>query len=117
MNSKLNYLFSLIYIGLAIFAQPVFAANRLGIKNLNDVVKKLLCPITDLMFAVLMIISIIMVLYAAYIYLTSSGDTTKISTATKTITYAAIAVAVALVAKNFPYIIAAFFGATLGGSC
>ncbi len=83
----------------------------------KELASNILCPIISAMFAVLMVISSIMVLYGAYLYLTAAGDTEKVSKGTKTITYAAVAIVVALVAKNFPIIIATFFGTTLGAGC
>lgn len=96
---------------------PVAHAQLGNISTVNGFVSKVLCPIVGAMFSVLMVLSSIMVLYGAYTYLTAAGDAEKVSKATKTITYAAVAVVVALIAKNFPFIVATFFGTTLGPGC
>mgnify|MGYP001561545888 CR=1 FL=1 len=75
------------------------------------------CRVSSGIFAVLMAISVIMVLWAAYNYLTSSGDEEKIKKATRTITYAAVAIVVALIATGFPFVIASFTGTTLAPGC
>lgn len=64
------------------------------------------------MFYILISIAIIMVLWAAYNYLVAGDDTEKVSRATKTITYAAIAVVVALLAKGFPVLIGSIFSSS-----
>jgi hypothetical protein len=68
-----------------------------------------LCAVVNWLFYILIVFSVIMVLIAGYRYLTSNGDPEKVSTATKTITYAAIAIVVALIAKGFPALIGSFF--------
>lgn len=67
------------------------------------------CPIISSMFWVLIIISIIMVLWAAYLYVTAGDDTEQVHKATKTITYAAVAIVVAFLAVGFPYVVASIF--------
>lgn len=67
------------------------------------------------MFWTLTFLTVVMVLVAAYQYLTSQGDPQKVGNATKTITWAAVAVIVALIAAVFPIIIGDIFGVDLGG--
>jgi len=69
------------------------------------------------MFWVLIAVSVVLVFIAAYGYLTSAGDAEKVKNATKTITYAAVAIVVALLAKGFPYVIGDVFGWTGTGGC
>lgn len=71
---------------------------------------KLLCPIAGAMFYILIALSVVFVVWAAYKYLTSRGEEENIRTANRTITYAAISIAVALIARGFPYIIQSVFG-------
>ena len=47
--------------------------------------------------------------WAAFTYLTAEDDTEKVHRATKTLTFAAVAIVVALVAKGFPYLIMSIF--------
>jgi hypothetical protein len=66
------------------------------------------------MFDILLTLSVIMVMWAAYVYLTAGDDTEKVHKATKTLTYAAVAILVALLAKGFPNIIASIFNQDAG---
>jgi len=77
--------------------------------------KDLFCPIIDVMFWVLLSVSIIMVLWAAYLYVTSEGEAEKPSQARKMILYAMIGIAIALIAKGVPSIVADVFGYGAGG--
>lgn len=74
------------------------------ISNSSQVVN-LLCGGLNWMFWGLIVLSIAMALTAAYMYATSNGDAEKVSKAGKTLTYVAIAVVVAVVAKSMPLII------------
>jgi hypothetical protein len=58
--------------------------------------------VTNWIFYLIMIIVMVMVLYGAFIFLTSSGDPTKTARATKTITFAVIGLIVALLARAVP---------------
>jgi hypothetical protein len=70
-----------------------------------------MCGIANWMFYFLMILSVIMVVVAAYLYLTSNGDPEKVGKATKSITYAAIGIVVGLLAKAIPSLMASIIGA------
>ena len=92
------------------------------VSNVDSLGEGLFCPIVNIMFWVLISIAIIMVMWAAYLYLTAGDDTEKVHRATKTITFAAIAVIVGILAKGFPTLIATVFGSGLnspwqGGGC
>ena len=101
----------------AVFPNLVFAQRSGGTRGTEELVGRILCPIFNTMFSVFIILSTIIVVYAAYLYLASGGDTEKVSKATKTITYAAVGILVALVSKGFPIIVASFFGTTISGGC
>ncbi len=78
----------------------------------------ILCNILDYVFGLLMILALVFVLVAAFYYLTSSGEPEKVSTANKTLTWAAVAIVVALFARGFPFIIASVVqGSIQGGAC
>lgn len=62
------------------------------------------------MFWVLLAVAVIMVLWAAYLYLTAGEDTEQVHRATKILTFAAVAVVVGLLAKGFPLLIESIFG-------
>jgi fumarate reductase subunit D len=78
----------------------------------GDLGKNLFCPIISWMFWILIAVAVIMVMWAAFIYLTAGDDTEKVHRATKTLTYAAIAVVVALLARGFPALVANIFSAS-----
>jgi hypothetical protein len=69
-----------------------------------------MCAIANWMFYFLIILSVIMVVAAAYIYLTSNGDPEKVGTATKTLTYAAVGILVGVLAKAIPTLVASIVG-------
>ncbi|MBI4087699.1 MAG: hypothetical protein HY434_02610 [Candidatus Liptonbacteria bacterium] len=105
----------------AIFAVVQFALfpsayAAIELRGAQDVVSKVLCPVFDTMFTILIALAAIMVIWAAYIYLRAGDDSEKVSKAHKTITYAAVAVVVALIAKGFPVLISSIFpGGTIPG--
>jgi hypothetical protein len=73
---------------------------------LNDI-----CGVFDWMFYFLIALSVVFIVIAAYRYLTASGNPEKVKSANSTIIYAAIAVAVALLAVAIPSIVANFLNA------
>ena len=70
----------------------------------------LLCTFVNYMFWFVIIISIIMVLYASYTYVTASDDTEKTSKARRILVYSSIGIIVALLALGFPSIVATITG-------
>jgi len=70
---------------------------------------KVLCNITAYFFWIVITVSVIMILYAAMTYATAGSDTEKTSKARRTITYAAVGIAVALLAYGFPAIVGSLF--------
>ncbi len=76
-------------------------------QNLLD----LTCVVFGWLFYFLIALTVVFIVIAAYRYLTASGNPEKIKGATNTILYAAIAVAVALLAKSLPLIVGDFLGA------
>ena len=92
-------------------------AQLTNVDTVDEVVCDVIKPIADVMFNFLLIISVIMVIWAAYQYLTAGGDAEKVKGATRTITYAAVAVVVTLLAGAFPDIIASIFGGGLAQLC
>ncbi len=102
-----------LFGALQFFAPIGYAA--ININGPQDVNSQILCPIAGYMFAILIGVCTIMILVAAFIYATAGGDEQKVGKATKTITYAAVGVVVALVAKAFPNIVASMLGQTVTG--
>ena len=97
----------------ATYALPAYAQNpSITLNNPSDVVK-MICSVASAMFWILIAVSVVMVLYGAFLYLTGGSDPEKVKNAHKTITYAAVGVVVALIAKGFPSLIASVF--SVGG--
>lgn len=86
--------------------------------NINQVTGQagLLCTIINWIFWLLIVLTIIFVLVAAFKYLTAAGDPEKVKSAGNTLLYAAIAVVVALIAKGLPLIVSSFIGGGLGST-
>lgn len=78
------------------------------VQNATDI-QNLLCSIVSWFIWVVIIVSVIMVVYAAYCYATAGEDTEKVSTGRRTLTYAAVGIIVALCAAGFPTIIQTIF--------
>ena len=103
--------FPLVRLAYAAFTVP----SPSGISSLPTTitgtvdVQDFLCIGLDWMFWVLIVLSIAMFLVGAYRYTTSQGEPEKVHTANKTLLYAAIAVAVALIAGGMPLIIDTLF--------
>lgn len=91
-----------------LFSSVAYAV--LSITDPKDISSKILCPIAAAMFWILIALSSIMVIWAAFLYLTAAGESEKVSKAHKTLAYAAVAVVVALLAKGFPVIVASLVG-------
>ena len=80
------------------------------------------CTIIDVLFGVLVFLTIFFVALAAYKYLTSGGEPDKVKDASAQILYAAVAIVVALVAKGFPTIVGSLVSSptltiTIFGGC
>lgn len=103
-------------IGILAFSALVTnaAAPDIGVRDVGSLRTKL-CNVFNAGFDILLVIAAIMVLVGAYVYLTAGGDAEKVKTATKILTYTAVAIVVALLAKAFPWIITNLFGGGRGG--
>ena len=108
--STLTSLFGGLLVAGVAFAQGTTPAPTIvtDVNNLGDV----FCPVVDWMFWVLLAVSVIMVIWAAYTYLIAEDDTEKVHRATKTLTYAAVAIVVALIAKGFPDLVQTIFSSS-----
>lgn len=96
---------------LTVAAFLVPTAHAYAIKlNIDEIAGKF-CIILNWVFTAAIITGIIMVVIAAFKYMTAKGDATKLSEAHQTFFYAAIGLAVAILAASVPFIIATFLGA------
>ena len=68
-----------------------------------------ICTAVDWIFTFLIIIAIIFVLVAAFKYLTAGGDPEKVKSASHNLIYAAVAVAIGIIAQGVPLIVITFF--------
>jgi hypothetical protein len=75
----------------------------------------LMCTAFDYLFYGLIALSIIMIVFAAFNYVTAGDNAEKVSKANKIILYAAIGIAVALIAKGVPLIVANFLSPSISG--
>lgn len=73
----------------------------------------LLCTTFGWLFYGLIALSVVMIVIAGYNYVTAGDNAEKVSKANKMILYAAVGIAVALIAKAVPLIVSNFLG---GGS-
>ena len=62
-------------------------------------------------FTVFLIVAVIFILLAAFNYLFSQGDPTKVKTATKQVVYEAVAIAVALLSVSIRFVVEQLIGA------
>ncbi len=76
----------------------------------------LICTVINWIFWLLVVLTIIFVLLAAFRYLTAAGDPEKVKGAGNTLLYAAIAIVVALIAKGLPLIVSSFIGGNLAST-
>ncbi len=86
------------------------------ITNINQILSAVnVCAVINWVFWLIIMLSIIFTLVAAFKYLTAAGDQEKVARAGSTLIYVAIAIVVALIAKGFPLIISSFIGGGLNG--
>ncbi len=77
-----------------------------------DVVR-ILNVVINWFFGILIIVAIIFILYAAYLYLVAGGEQESVQKASKVLIYAAVAVAVAIIAKGIPIVVGSLFGVSV----
>ena len=95
-------------VGLAQVSPP-----QPKINTFNDVTN-ILGTFMSWIFTILIFLAVIFVLYAAWLYLTAAGEPEKVSKANKTLLYAAIAVAVAILARSLPGLVGTIVGTSPG---
>ena len=69
----------------------------------------LFCPIQTYMFWILISLSVIMIMWAAYLFVTAKDDEEQVSEAKKSMFYAALGIVAGLLARAFPLVIASIF--------
>ncbi len=76
----------------------------------------IICSLLGWLFILFIILAVVFVIVAAFKYLTAGGDAEKVGTANHMLIYAVVAVAVALLARAIPVIVANFFNASAGAA-
>lgn len=84
-------------------------------KTPQDVLN-IMCMFAVYFFYAVIIITVIMVVWAAFLYVTAGDNTEKTTKARRTLTYAAVGIAVSLLAVGFPNIIEGLAGSTSVGT-
>ena len=94
------------------FAQPVtLITSAAGAKSQ-------ICNVFNVMFGILIFVSVIMVLWAGYLYVTAQDDAEQTSTAKKALFYAALGLVAAFLARGYPLLVAGIFnGASAVQGC
>lgn len=105
--------FALVY---SAYAATVMAPD-ITFRGPEDINSKILCPIFGVMFDIALVLSALMFFVSGFMYLTAGGDPEKVKKASKTLTYAFIGTAVALISKGVPLIIGNFLGASGISAC
>ena len=77
----------------------------------------IMCNILGWVFVLLILLAVVFVIVAAFRYLTAAGDPEKVKKANYTLLYAAIAVAVAILAKAVPLLVSSLVGGNITLSC
>ncbi len=75
----------------------------------------LICTVVNWLFTFLIVLTILFIIVAAFIYVTAGGDPEKVRGATGWIIYAVVAIVIAVLAKGIPLIIGSFLGASFTG--
>jgi TRAP-type C4-dicarboxylate transport system permease small subunit len=105
-------LLAVVIVGMlfgAVGAEASFKeAPKTEIKKVEDIFTKILQPIFNLVFWLLIVLAALFVIWSAFNYLTANGEPEKISQANRRIVYAGIAVAVAVLARAIPTVICNF---------
>jgi hypothetical protein len=81
-----------------------------GVLTSTTGISNFFCTIVDWVFWGLIVLAVVMFLVGGYRYVTSGGEAERVSKANRTLLYAAIAVAVALIAAGIPSLINTFLG-------
>ena len=71
----------------------------------------LLETIMNWMFSIFLFIAVIMILWAAFMYITARGDPDKTGDARKAFIWAIVAIVIAVIARGVPTIVGNFLGA------
>ena len=85
--------------GAALVALLAPLVASAAVNNMDDVLR-VLERLISWIFTILLVLATLVTLYAAFLYMSSSGDPEKIRTATHTLLYVVIGAVVALVSRG-----------------
>lgn len=88
---------------------PSNSANNLPVIKDESDIFRIIKRITNWMYTGLLSVAVIMILYAAFIYMTSGGGE-EVGKAHKMVMYAIVAIAVALLSRGVSFIVAELLG-------
>ena len=105
-------------LGSAFFFFTAHAQTpSISVTSVTDINNNVLCPIFNSLFDIFMVVSILMILWAGFTYMRAMDDAEEVTKATKTITYAAVGIVIALLAKVAPAVVGSVFNVTGLSSC
>ncbi|MBI3627553.1 MAG: hypothetical protein HY220_02275 [Candidatus Sungbacteria bacterium] len=95
--------------GAAAVPTPSYAPNNTGtISDFPNFISRLGGNVANIFGTLILAISVIMILYSAFLFLTAQGDATKLTTARNVLLFALVGVAVALLAYILPNAVSNF---------
>ncbi len=104
---KIFVIFALLAIalfGVKVLADTISIENPLASQNITDLVDKIVTFLMEIFIP----IAILMVLYAAFTFITAGGDETKVKQAKQILTWSVVGIAVLLVSKGVVNVIKDF---------
>lgn len=70
-----------------------------------ETILRIFATLISWIFTILLVIATLLIFYAAFLYLTAAGDTEKTKKAQQTLIYAAVGIAVALLAQGVQFLV------------
>ena len=112
MNKKLIYI-ALIALPLISFAAPQpftgLTAPQTGVTDLNAI-NRIIVTIVNWVMGLFFVAAVLFIFWAAYLYLTASGNPEQVTKAHNQLIYSIVAIAVALLAGSMRFIVANLLG-------
>ncbi len=112
MIKKIKTFGSVFLLGFLALSQAVSADSGSPGALPTDIkdVPKWICGIADLMFTIMIVIGVVFILIAAFMYVTSQGNAESVEQANKSITYIAMGIAIATLATAIPKVLINILG-------
>ena len=113
MNKKLIYLALITLPLISLAAVTDFSGlntSQTGVTSLNDV-NTIVVRIVNWVIGLFFVAAVLFIFWAAYLYLTASGNPEQVTKAHNQLIYSIVAIAVALLAGSMRFIVANLLGA------